>query len=336
MNAPALCFPALRRVQQKEKGAHRSAPQGDFHTMFSIAKAASPQPELHFINEGFQTFSPSQAALVMRECQFERQRQMSKPHVLTLAEYMRRGQWLEKSQIDFARLPNGKLVLVNGHHRMQAQIDAGASVLWSIVVHPCATEADVRGLYYRFDTNVRKRSASSILAGIAFAEDEGLSKTAAAALWEAVPTIADGLRFKRYAQAQRSILTDERVALCREYAAEARFMDAAIKTAPAFLRGKLFSASVFAVALVTLKFCPAQARAFWAGLCEDNGLTKGDPRKTLLLDMQSRSGATGLLASGMMATARAWSAYQQGRDLKHLKVTGHDTPVAGTPFTVRA
>lgn len=320
-----------------KKGA---APQRDpngMNTMKSTSPTPLGQPQLSFIREGHVTFSPAQAALVLKWCRYERQRDetKAKSHILRLAEYMRRGQWLEKSQLDFARV-NGSLTMVNGHHRMRAQVESGVDILWNIAIHDCASDDEVKGLYYRFDTDLRKRSASAILNGIALGEDLGLTKSGATALWKAAPTIGEGLRFKRYAQSERGMLTDEQVAICHEYAKEAAFMDTAIKAAPAFMRRKLFSTSVFSVAMVTLKYRPEIAREFWMGLCEDNGLTKGDPRKTLLTDMQTRSGSKGLLAAGMMATAKAWNAYHQGRDLKIIKITGYNVQVSGTPFAVQA
>ena len=335
--ALALLFPALRQGSETKQGPHRSATPESMQ-MKNTATTLQLQQSSAFVREGFVTFTPAQASMVLRECRYERQRDetRAKAHITTLAEYMRRGQWLAKSQLDFARLPSGKLILVNGHHRMHAQIAAASNVLWSVVIHDCADDHDVRGLYYRFDTNLRKRTSSNILTGIGFSDEAGLSKETAAALWKAAPVIADGLRFKRYAQSSGDILTDDRISLCHEYLDQARFMDKAIKSAPVFLRRKLRTASVFAVALVTLKFCPDTAKPFWLGLCEDDGLKKGDPRKALLADMQARDGTRGLLAAGMMAGARCWNAWRANREITHVKVTGHAVPLAGTPYTVRA
>ena len=336
-NALRQVFPVLRQGSETKQGPHRSATPESMQ-MKNTATTLSLQQSSAFVREGFVAFTPAHAETVLRECRYERQRDetRAKGHISTLAEYMRRGQWLEKSQLDFAQLPSGKLILVNGHHRMHAQIAAGATILWSIVIHRCADEHEVRGLYYRFDTNLRKRTSSNILSGIGFAEDTGLSKEIANALWNAAPVISDGMRFKRNGPQDTVMMTDDRIALCREYLGEAKLMGDAIKLAPVFLRRKLRTASVFGVAIVTLKHCPDTAKPFWFGLCEDDGLKKGDPRKALLADMQLRSGGSGLLIAGMMASARCWNAWCAGREISHVKVTGHAVALAGTPYTVRA
>lgn len=307
--------------------------------MNNTAPTPMGQPQLSFICEGHVTFTPAQANMVMKWCRYERQRDenRARSHIATLAEEMRRGSWLEKSQLDFARI-GGRLVLVNGHHRMRAQIESGQDILWNIAIHKCASESELRGLYYRFDTNLRKRSASNIMDGVGFADDADIRKETAKALWGAAQLIKDGMRFRRYSQAEgaRSILTDERLAICHEYVEEARFYESCVKSAPGHMRRKLRNVSMFALAMVTLKNDPEKARQFWQGLAEDDGLNKGDPRKTLLMDMQARSGMSGLVAAHLMAGTRAWNAYREGRDLKIIKVTGHSIPISGTSYVVRA
>lgn len=307
--------------------------------MTSTAPTPLGQPQLSFVREGHVKFTPAQAGLVLKWCRYERQRDenRARAHIATLAEEMQRGSWLAKSQLDFARLGT-RLVLVNGHHRMRAQIQSGQDILWNIAIHDCASETELRSLYYRFDTNVRKRTASNIMDGIGFAADVGVKKETATALWGAAQLIADGMRFRRYTQngASRGMLTDERLSTCHEYANEAKFYEACIRAAPGHMRRKLRTVSMFALAMVTLKHDPETARAFWKGLAEDDGLNKGDPRKSLLLDMQARSGMTGLAVAQLMAGARAWNAYRAGRELKIIKVTGNAVAIDGTPYVVRA
>lgn len=297
------------------------------------------QPQLSFVQEGHVRFTPAQAKLVIDWCRYEFQRDESRAggHIATLAEDMRRGNWLPKSQLDFARL-DGRLTLVNGHHRMRAQIESQADILWNIAIHECDSKAAVKSLYYRFDTNLRKRTAANIMGGIGFADEVGLKKDDASSLWKSAQVIADGMKLRQYInkQSNRALLTDERIAICHEFAAEAAAMGKFISLAPGHMRPKMRSVSTFSVALVTLKAEPEIANSFWKGLAEDDGLAKGDPRKTLLLDMQTRRGRAGLMASGMMAAARAWNAYRAGKELQIIKVTGHAVRIEGTQYTVQS
>ena len=334
--ALALLFPALRQDSETKQGPHRSATPESMQ-MKDTAMFESTQGKLAFIREGQATFTPVQAQMVLDHCRYERQRDETKAqaHIGALAEQMRRGLWLPKTQIDFARV-GGQFILVNGHHRMHAQIAAAANILWNVVIHDCADDAEVAGLYWKFDTTLRKRSDANVLKGIGFAESTGLNKTVAAALWKAAPTIANGLRFYRYQNNEKNLLPDEKQAIAEGYVPEALIAQSLIDDATPMTRMLLRSSSRFALMLVTLRHCPDRAYEFWKGVCEDDGLTKGDPRKSLLVDFQTRSGARGLQAQHMMAIARCWNAWHAGQTLKHVKVTGHAIALAGTPYTVRA
>jgi hypothetical protein len=247
---------------------------------------------------------------------------------------MKRGLWLPKTQLDFARV-GSRMILVNGHHRMHAQVAAGCDILWSVVIHDCETDSEVAQLYWKFDTTLRKRTTANVVGGIGLADDLGMEKEFAGSLWRCATTLARGMQFRGQFGAV-DILPDERVSICREYAEEARFYQKAAKKAMLPIRRKLRGVSLMAVAMATLKHQPDRAQEFWQGLCEDDGLAKGDPRKTLLADMHVRNATKGLLVAQMMACARAWNAFYHGNDLKLIKVTGHAVPIAGTPFTVQA
>lgn len=308
--------------------------------MQNIVTPVALQQSASFVREGLVTFNPAQANTVLRECRYERQRDetRAKTHINALAEQMRRGLWLPKTQIDFARTPDGKLILANGHHRMHAQIAAAVNILWNIVIHDCRDDAEVAALYWKFDTTLRKRSSSNILEGIGFAEGIGVSRATARALWGAVPILNLGLKMYRYQTAETvgALLPDDRQQIAAEYASEASIAESLLRLAPAVVRKRMLVASRFAIMIAILRHQPERGANFWRGFCEDDGLAKGDPRKTLLQDMQVRPNKAGLQAQHMMAIARAWNAYFEGRPTTVLKVTGSAVPVAGTPLTVQA
>lgn len=297
------------------------------------AKALQAHP---FVREGNIGLNPAQAGWVVREMGFNGNRKLSPVHVEKLAEYMRRAQWLDKSTLDFARLPDGRMTLVNGHHRLTAQAKTSATVIWNVVIHDVADDAAIKALYYRFDTEVRKRSSANIVGGVGLANALGVSRETAKALWTAAPLIANGMTFQRYRQAEAGPLMDDLMKVCAAYSEQALVMQGCIDAAPSFIRGRLRRTSTFGLAMVTLKHQPSVAAEFWRGVCEDDGLSKGDPRKTLLLDMQSRVGASGLVAAHLMAGTKAWNAYFGGRSMQIIRVTGHSVKIDGTPFTVSA
>lgn len=327
--------PELRQDRETEKGPHRSATPMD-DTMSNTAPTPIAQPAMSFIREGLVSFSPDQAASVLKWCRYERQRDetRAKTHIAALAEQMQRGLWLPKTQIDFARV-GSRLILVNGHHRMHAQAQAAVNILWNVVIHDCADEMEVASLYWKFDTTLRKRSASNILDGIGFAQNLGLSKQCARALWGAAPIISLGMKMYRY-QTDAPMLPDQRQELASSYGEEARMSQGFLAEAPPAVRKRMLIPSRFAMMLVILRHQREKGTSFWDGFCRDDGLAKGDPRKTLLQDLASRPNNPGLQAQHMMAIARAWNAFFEGRSSSIIKVTGNAVPIAGTGYVVRA
>lgn len=299
------------------------------------------QPLQHaatFVREGFVTLNPAQANVILRECQYDRQRKVDGSHVAVLAELMKRGLWERKDKIDFARI-GGRLSLVNGYHRMSAQVDAGKNIEWTIVIHECQSDAEVRTLYHKFDTNVRKRSDQNILQGVNFSETHGIGATMAKSLFAAVPIIANGLSAGNRSSASGLFerrITDDRLTLAAHYAEEARRLERLIATAPKHVRRALRPATITAVALVTLKSSPDVAADFWGGLAENDGLRRGDPRATLLQTIIDRDFSRSAVQAAVSACALAWNAHWERRELKIIKFhPGRTMRLLGTQYTVR-
>lgn len=293
------------------------------------------------IREGFQSLSPSDAAAILEHCSYDRQRRIDAMHSETLREMMQRGAWLEKSQIDFGRMPDGKLWLVNGHHRLTAQARSGRTLLWAIAVHDCKSVDDLRTLYYRYDTNVRKRTSENILQGVDFAGQHGLTKQVARSLFDAAPIIASGMsvgtRNPSLETALARRLTDQRMATAERFVAEASIYQACVDPAPASIKRKLLLPTITAVALVTIRHEPEIAAEFWSGVAENDGLRRGDARATLIQDLTARNGKSGSAHQFLVVAAKAWNAYHSGRLLKIIKVNaGHTTKISGTPYEVTA
>ena len=93
-----------------------------------------------------------------------------------LAELMKRGLWLPRDKLDFARLPDGRFILVNGHHRLSAQTKAKANVEWTIVIHDVDDMAGAARLYHSFDTNTRLRTKLQVVRAEGLAAELGVAR----------------------------------------------------------------------------------------------------------------------------------------------------------------
>jgi hypothetical protein len=313
-------------------------------TMLSIDETGPASKARRFKDEGVRAFlhdgaiaiSASQMNLILRECSYDRQREIMRQHVEVLADIMKREQWRPKDQIDFARLGD-RLILVNGYHRAHAQIESAKTILWSVVIHDCLNEDGVRALYYTFDTNNRVRSSRQILNGVGFSESSGLSREIANALFNAVPFIAAGFKS---GVAARDVLTtrvmDRRLAFAEAYIEPARQMESAFSEARTLIKRKLLLGGVASVSLVTFKYQPDRAFQFWEGIAKNDGLRRGDARNTLLSELMTRNFNSGGQHRGVTGAVLAWNAWFRDKELKTIRTWDMPTiAIAGTPFDGR-
>jgi hypothetical protein len=276
---------------------------------------------LDFIRNGTVRLSASQAGVVIRECRYWHQTRdkyaTGQAHVRNLCDYMRRGQWRKYDKIDFARL-DGKLVLMNGHHRMQAQMMSGASIDWLIVIHDCSSKEEVDRLFTTFDTNLRKRGRGVILDAIDLSSKIGCDKQSIIALYEATKLLQ--CKFgKRDLVFESSI--DLRSDYCLTFKRELRAWETAVKPAATATKKRLREMPILAVAMLTFRDQPNDANEFWGGVAKDNGLLRGDPRQAFLryLRYESENKSTDKHAPALY-TAIAWNAWFEQRSLQQLKL----------------
>lgn len=328
-----------RDIAKKNGGAPVGARQDQISVlnvlqMPDAAQAPSRVPNpLSFVKEGFITLTAVQANQVLLHAGYDGQRKISAAHVDVLADIMTRGGWEPKDKVDFAQF-DGRLILVNGYHRMSAQVACGKAILWTVVIHPCVTLNEVRSLYYRFDTNTKIRGTAQVLNGINFAEQTGLAKTTAKALYEAIPFIAAGFSSdKRDADVLTNRVTDRRLSMATEYVKAAQMYEKCLGRQPAKTMAKFRTGGIAAVALVTLRYQPKMAMAFWSGAAANDGLRKGDPRLALYNDLMSRVRSVGSSVQAFFPPAYAWNAWFEGKEIKIIKVYARKRAyIAGTPF----
>lgn len=286
-----------------------------------------------FLTEGVTSLSPLEMNRVLQNCGYEHQRNISERHVAVLADLMRRGRWQPKSQIDFAVI-DGRYVLINGYHRAYAQVRSGKTIVWSIALHQCKAEADLRALYYAFDTNLRVRGARDILKASEFGDLHGVTGELAAGLYAAVPYLsskfASGVAGKNYLVDKQ---VDRRLQIAADYAKAAARYGACFEGVPATRRSKLRSGGVVAVAVATFRYQSETAWEFWSGVAQNNGLKRGDPRLALCSDLMMRKTINGQTASTFAPSIIAWNAFYNDRPLQLIKVMDSFVPVIdGTPF----
>lgn len=300
----------------------------------TVSSASSRRP-LNLGN-GLMTVTPEIAERILAECNFEGQRVIDKRTAAALALEMKLGIFTEGMQLHFARL-NGRVILVDGQHRLTGVIRAGEAVKFNIWITDADTTEEVEALYYRHDLVSRKRSVGDGLRAIHIDERQNLSPTQAQRVIAAVKVIEGGIATPNQGRRSAEMMVMDRVLdKAKSWWPAARMFYDAISGAPAKNCLGLQRKEILAVALMTCRYQPERAPDFWGPAAHDDGLRKFDPRKQLLKFVEDIRGFDGGNNGAVRAAALCWNAWGEGKPIQVLRAGG-DAPIVinGTPIGKR-
>ena len=267
---------------------------------------------------------PGIAQRIVDELNFPDQRKVEPARVQNRLLWLTSGRWSHAFPITLARLPDGRLWLVDGQHRLCAIVAHDEPVKVRIIMHDVQSEDEARALFAGFDRSDSVRTNQQMLNAAQLAQRAGLSKNMTASLYKAVPLLMQGLLSGRGQWTQTEFAASRQVEAkmdeLLQWADEARMYEADIKVADNFIKRKLMGAGCMAVALMTYRHQPQRAHEFWHGLAEDDALPKHDPRKRLIADFMERRLNSGSAMQPVYQPMLAWNAWNEGRELKIIRI----------------
>lgn len=283
-------------------------------------------------NDGRLVITPLIARQILDMFRYSSNRKISQPHVRLLAYDMAQGSWLPGSQLAFCKLPNGRLVLVNGNHRMHAVILANTAIEFQICVNAVGSEDEINAAYFRHDFAVRSRSIETLAASAQLADGLGVSKEHASAAVKAAVFVHSGLKFITGVNQSPEIRSaDGKITAVLGWKGEIQEYGRIIEIADRDLRRRLRAQGVFGCALVTLRYQPQKATAFWAGVAESGSTPAKDPRRTLNVHLSRAQVQT--ITEYSLVTAMAWNAWYRRSHLELVRASKNSVfKLLGTPF----
>lgn len=286
---------------------------------------------------GVVKMSPGTADRILKELNFPGQRTIDSRRVYGHSHAIVKGDWMESYPIHFAALPDGRIWLVDGQHRLTSIANAPAPVSITVRIVDMESEKEARSFYAGFDGKGSVRTNVQILDAVGIAEALGLSQRMTRAVYEAAPLLMNGLEplygSENMKKNPSMYLQSNRLALVTEWAKQAKEYEVMTKSAGKVMYEKLRKTGPVSVALYTLRHQPARAKEFWSGVANNDGLRRGDPRHTLIQDFGTRDIGTGSVRQRVQQSVLAWNAFCEGRDIKIIKcLTGAPIVVWGTPL----
>lgn len=304
---------------------------------------------MRVINTELKMIDGELAAEMLSKYHYERQRRVSQAVVKYYAAEMDAGRFTPGSELIIAYVPNGdsreaqKGFLVNGQHRLWAQIDAQRPTEYLVKHMLCESDVELSMLYSLTDVQKKRNHADAYRAAYMY-EHLGLTVTQTNALGAAVKFIHSG--FKKASSLSLSL--NELLSTMTTYGdASGRYFEC-IAGCTNYMQSVMQRAATMSVALVTLDesinaFGIERVEKFWWGVALDDGLHVGDPRKTANKHLLSSSLSTSSAGAGRKIVSHPYSArylancfnaYVEGREIVMSKVMDASAPIniAGSKF----
>lgn len=280
-------------------------------------------------------FTPAMAKVYLGFL-YKYQRDLSKDHVTFLASEMRSGNFTD-GKIDVGVLNGAERMLLNGQHTLNAIIDSGVTLDLSVIEHYAQNEDDLKHLYETFDIQ-RKRTYADSMRVYALANHLGMTEAAVSDLGAAL--VWARCNFGIDNQTRKFITFRDRRDWSRFWSWEMNAFLDAIKPCESRVRTALLKQSVLSVALITMRYQPEKAFAFWRQVAWQDSLKQYDPRQTILRYLLTTVRTHGyddvkVVASDISrAVALAWNAYMEKRLWRYVLIRDRDKLMTlnGTPY----
>jgi len=192
------------------------------------------------------------AKRILDELNFPGQRSIDSSRVYSHARNIIKGDWIESFGIDFAALPDGRIWLVDGQHRLFSISQQDIPTPITIRLIEVDGEKDARRVYARYDQKRSVRTNVQIVDALGLSEETGLSRTMATSVFEAASTIMNNMEpITGSANTRKNpelFLQNNKVAIVQEWAKEARIYES-VKKAKKALLVKMRATGMVAIAL---------------------------------------------------------------------------------------
>ena len=229
--------------------------------------------------------TPKQAAAWL-DRNYEHNRPLSDSHVNFLAREMEIGRFT-LATIHFMSVGN-EVHLVNGQHTLHAIVKSGKTQTCVVIRERDCTVADLPKVFMHYDIQ-RKRTFADSVRAFGLAEKTGVPEHflnhAAASIKYGFSGFGSSARatHRRVDRGgtMRFLSVADLFEIVPLWKDEIKLIASAIEGGESEVTQVIRTAKVFSVAMITAYYQPEKAFDFWRGVAIDDGLSVGDPRKTL-------------------------------------------------------
>lgn len=283
--------------------------------------------------------NPRTAASWLDKYSFHGQRPVSKAKVLEYTGKMQRGEWQLRTEIVLHHLgDSGIIKLSDGQHRLSAIVQSGVPIKVSVHHIVVKDETQIGIDYAAIDIGYRRSDFARYSATDAV-EQCGLTATQFRHFVPAIGPVIGGFTLSSFhKRAANNYSFDGGRQLLIDWAPCAQAYFAAIKGAESNTYIALKRMSCVSMGLITFRHQPEIAEEFWNGIALNDGLRRGDPRRTILQFLIGNKAQGDYGAQHARAIASAWNNCYRKRDLLIIRGidAGEPINILGTPYDGKA
>lgn len=279
----------------------------------------------HDVDSAMKLITPATAQRWLANSMWGKQRPYRDFHAEKLAEAMRRGEFVEGTMIQFAKL-NDDIYNINGQHTLNAIVKANMAIRLTVLTTVVSSESEIAHLYANTDQGL-KRSLSDAYQAHDLSNKFDLSKSQVNQIGAGIKQIIGGFSGNHGSKSYELASPAERVRGFDTYGAAGKEYLTTITGCPISASRALRVASVVAVALVTFEQSPVKAREFWSQVAFSDALDTTDPRKTLINYLMANDSKKLRDAARSRAVAHAWNVFLAGGKLSRIKNPDWTQPI---------
>ncbi len=268
---------------------------------------------------------------------YDHQRKVNNAIVERYSREMQRGEWRDCDSAIVIAVRGESEFLLNGQHRLHAIVASGTSQ--TFIVRRIAYESDgAMDLAYANMDRGSGRSVSAQVHAMGLGESHGVPDRVAKLAITALRLILDN--FRPVLAKSRLYLTapGDMQKVMGIWSTQVYAYHHALSGAPATVQSWFWRAEVSAVALVTFRYAPDKASAFWHKIALHEDMLSGSPEHLLFTLLATTKADTGDVRGALARrVAAAWNAVYLDKQISVLQARGDTANISieGTPWKRR-
>lgn len=262
------------------------------------------------------SLSPIEAQSFLDNNNFHLQRSLKGSHVVSLTLAMENGEFPPGTALFFVQTPN-RLDMIDGQHRLKAQIATDISIDYTVVTFVTSDDAAASILYTQLDIGA-KRTISDRMKALNLSAHVNIPQKLATIFASGAPYLK--YRFNSITPQQINQMTPlQRMDVIKEFEQGAVLFFECMSSADKWITKPFMKPHLVALGAYICQYAPEQGRVFWTSMANNDFKGTKDPRSqifSLVQNIETKTLAIRRSITVVQAFIHGWNAWIEGKDIE--------------------